>query len=168
MGRHFKRVAAGCRRNSFQGLELFFPRVGKAAEPNRLSKKESPLAKKQAGTLPAKPFTSKTFRVSLDSMRYLRFFEVFLFSATLRAAPISGKVFECSSSCNTVIGVADFGIVDVTAGDACVFLHRTSPWLVYYMIVPRFSINAIRRLASSSASLNSSSASSGAVFSRVV
>ena len=53
------------------------------------------------------------------------FFEVFLAYAAERTLPIIGKVCEKGSGLDSVIGIADFFVLDVAANCANEFSHST-------------------------------------------
>ena len=58
----------------------------------------------------------------------LRFFE-FIFAYTAeRAGPIFRQIFESGAGSDTVVGIADFGIIFITADAAYVLVHRESPF----------------------------------------
>ena len=52
------------------------------------------------------------------------FVKIFFAYAAQRANPIFGELFEKSFWLNTVVGIADLGIVNIAADSALVFCHN--------------------------------------------
>ena len=59
------------------------------------------------------------------------FFELILAYAAKRAGPVIGQIFKGGAGGDAVVGIADFGIVLITAGAAYVLIHCCAPFLVF-------------------------------------